>query len=134
MLTRRPVWAWPIFLKTEQQKIILQTLVFVCTSRDAANGQSKTAEESQGESRKKLHFSNVVTVRLIPTRGEFLSSGCVLHWTMQELRQFFLRAMRDLYIYASLRSISVDDAKKELYQPTTDESPHENSFSSAIHK
>ena len=65
--------------------------------------------------RKNVRFSKSAAVVFIPTRYEILRRNCNIWYSCQEIEDFRRDAILEVQIYASLWSIPLDQAKRELF-------------------
>lgn len=66
-------------------------------------------------------FRPTCAVVLIPSKSEFKDAQCDLWWRKEDYLQFQREACSDLRLQCAIKSISVKEAKKLLYQPSQDE-------------
>lgn len=71
---------------------------------------------------KQVNFNECVKVILIPSRAEYVKRGLAkyLWWTQQDYFSFQQEARSEIQLYAIVQRISFLEARRKLYQPSTE--------------
>jgi len=74
------------------------------------------------DSTKQVNFNECVKVILIPSRAEYMKRGLSKHlwWNQQDYFSFQQEARSEIQLYAIVHRITFLEARRKLYQPSTD--------------